>query len=160
MQRIIFLDFDGVLNSLDNYRRLREVGEPTGDEYGSAFDGNCVTALRKIVETTGAGIVLTSSWRYFLDMDGMTRMWNDRRLPGKLIGRTPTDLVIDPEEQCKRGVEIGEWLSRRKAVTDYVIIDDDSDFLPDQLPHLIRTDPKVGLTDEDANRAISIINGR
>ncbi len=157
MQRIIFLDFDGVLNSLKGYRRAKAEDRPTGDEYGTVFDGDCVAALRRIVEATEAKIVVTSSWRFFLDMDDMRKMWADRRLPGSVYSVTPTDLLIDPEERCKRGIEIGEWLRSHKGVTDFVIIDDDKDFLPDQLAHLICTDADTGLTSSDADRAVQIL---
>ncbi len=35
MTKLIFLDFDGVLNSDCNYRRLQTAGESTRDEYGT-----------------------------------------------------------------------------------------------------------------------------
>ncbi len=155
--RIIFLDFDGVLNSLRGYREARAECRPTGDAYGTVFDGDCVAALRKIVEATGARIVITSSWRFFLDMDDMRKMWVDRQLPASVYSITPTDLLIDPEEKCKRGIEINEWLRANGPVAGYVILDDDEDMLSGQLPHLVRTDPDIGLTAADADRAINII---
>ena len=39
----------------------------------------------------------------------------------------------------------------------YVIIDDDTDFLPEQQPHLIITDPIIGLTAKDAEKAKAIL---
>ncbi len=149
---IIFLDFDGVLNSVKNYRRLREQGLPTNDEYGTLFDGECVEALRSITDATGAKIVVTSSWRYILDMEQIRQMWKARNLPGIVRGITPTNLIIDPFEEGKRGIEINKWLSMHEC--NYVILDDDDDFLPYQRPHLVRTDPETGLTSESALTAI------
>ncbi len=157
--KIIFLDFDGVLNSLRGYLKARAEGRPRVDEYGTAFDGDCVGALRKIVEATDARIVITSSWRFFLDMDDLRKMWTDRQLPASVYSVTPTDLLIDAEEKCGRGIEINEWLYENGPVGGYVILDDDEEVLPGQLPHLVRTDPEVGLTSFDADRAIGIING-
>ncbi|MCD8303767.1 MAG: hypothetical protein LUC86_02910 [Prevotellaceae bacterium] len=155
---IIFLDFDGVLNSLRGYRKAREEGRQTGDEYGTAFDCDCVAALRKIVDATGVSIVVTSSWRYILDKDDIRKMWSDRQLPGLVYSVTPTDLLIDPEERCKRGIEINAWLMAHGASVNYVILDDDEDFLPYQLPHLVHTNPETGLTAADADRALQMIN--
>lgn len=50
--KVIFLDFDGVLNS----RSFRAVRSDIIDEKHMTF-------LRRIVEATGAGIVLSTSWR-------------------------------------------------------------------------------------------------
>ncbi len=154
---IIFLDFDGVLNSLRGYRKARAENRPTGDEYGTTFDGDCVAALRKIVDTTGARIVVTSSWRFFLDKDDIRKMWTDRQLPGSVYSVTPTNLLINPKERCKRGIEINDWYKAHGASANYVILDDDEDVLPCQLPHLVRTDPETGLTNEDADRASQIL---
>jgi len=40
----------------------------------------------------------------------------------------------------------------------YIIIDDDTDMLDEQLPFFINTDPEVGITDEDVKTAIKILN--
>lgn len=40
----------------------------------------------------------------------------------------------------------------------YVIMDDLKDVLPEQEDHFIRINPIVGITEEDAERAIEILN--
>jgi len=59
--KIIFLDIDGVLNSL-KYDRNRTVKQGNIDE-------TRLPLLKKLVDETGALIVLSSSWRKHWEMD-------------------------------------------------------------------------------------------
>lgn len=61
--KIIFLDFDGVMDTgYDDLIRNKE-GKPFYDEYGILFDPNCIKNLKYIIDNTGANIVVTSSWK-------------------------------------------------------------------------------------------------
>ena len=56
-------------------------------------------------------------------------------------------------------MEISSWLSEHeKQDVRYVIIDDEYVILGSQLPHFILTNPYEGITEEQANKAISILN--
>ena len=46
----------------------------------------------------------------------------------------------------------------RNMRTNYVIIDDRTDFTENQQPHFVHVDSYVGLTDEDVELAIGILN--
>ena len=137
------------------------------DKYGYAFDPRSVANLKKIVDETGADIVISSSWKSF-GLSELEDMWQDRGLPGKLIGITPNSVSdemllnadLDHMEIFSiRGMEIKEWLDKHgKKVSHYVIIDDMDNFLPEQKSHFVLTDPEVGITDEDADKAIKILN--
>ena len=60
--KVIFLDFDGVLNSSGYSASLFEAGKPTKDEYGQElFDPETVNLLNRIVDETEAKIVISSS---------------------------------------------------------------------------------------------------
>ena len=86
MRKVVFLDIDGVLNTKWWYTQMdRNIPK---DKYGYAFDPNAVSNLNKIVDETGAGIVISSSWKSF-GISELEDMWQDRGLPGKLIGITP-----------------------------------------------------------------------
>lgn len=63
--KVIFLDIDGVLNTARTFRRQHKIWKETG-ERGLEIDEFRVFYLQKIVEQTGAIIVLSSSWRNFL----------------------------------------------------------------------------------------------
>ena len=152
MNKIIFLDFDGVLNTEHYQGLLQYQGKPWQDEYGAFFDPKAVKQLKRIIDATDADIVVESSWKY-LGLDAMKELWEVRNLPGTIIDITPSLLGKN------KGVEIASWLSKyAKQDIRYVIIDDEYVILDSQLPHFILTNPCEGITEEQANRAISMLN--
>ena len=152
MTKIIFLDFDGVLNTEHYQGLLQYQGKPWQDEYGAFFDPKAVKQLKRIIDATDADIVVESSWKY-LGLDAMKELWEVRNLPGTIIDITPSLLGKN------KGVEIASWLSKyAKQDIRYVIIDDEYVILDSQLPHFILTNPYEGITEEQANRAISMLN--
>lgn len=62
--KIIFLDFDGVLNTEYYQRLLQYEGKVWQDKHGACFDPKAVKQLQTIVEMTHADIVIASSWKY------------------------------------------------------------------------------------------------
>jgi hypothetical protein len=149
--KVIFLDIDGVLN-LEGIER---------DEYGSTFHQEFVNNLKRIVDATDAKIVISSSWR----SDGfekMESMWIGRNLPGEVVGITPFD------DDRHRGAEIKMFMDKYdKHIDTYVILDDDTDMLEEQIDSFVRCSDNedhnnhihgYGITDEVANKAIKILN--
>ena len=59
------------------------------DGFGCAFNPEAVANLKRIVEETGADIVVSLSWKNW-GLDAMQCMWIRRGLPGKVIDITPT----------------------------------------------------------------------
>ena len=47
--RILFLDFDGVLNTENYQAQLRAEGKPGWDDFGSLFDPAAVANLKRIL---------------------------------------------------------------------------------------------------------------
>ena len=169
-RKIIFLDIDGVLNT-EYYQGLVEYqGKPWQDEYGAFFVPKSVKQLKKIIDATDADIVVESSWKY-LGLDAMKELWDARNLPGRVIDITPSSVSdeylsnvdldnLDASMLHCKGLEIASWLSeQKKQDIRYVIIDDEYVILDSQLPHFILTNPYEGITEEQANKAISILNG-
>lgn len=161
MDKYIFLDFDGVLNSGNNYNRMVLAGRPVKDCYGTLFDAECVSRLAQIIDRTDAKIIVTSSWRYVLSLEELNAMWCKRKLPGTISGILPLDVLVSPDPySSQRGVEIDEWFSRRgkkAAECRYAILDDVPDFLPHQIPHVVCTNPDKGVSDEDMEKAIGLL---
>ena len=172
---LLFLDFDGVLNTERHYAELKGNGQPYKDKYGPLFDPEAVANLQKIIKATDARIVVSSSWRY-LGLEELQRMWHDRNLSGNIVGITPlhtdddklleTDLsqldVITAEMfSSSRGSEIKAYFDEVLEVSSesqrYIILDDLKDVLPEQEDHFIRIDPIVGITREDVERVVKII---
>ena len=162
---VIFLDIDGVLNVFSHDH----------DEFGSQFHQHLVDNLRRVIDETGAKIVISSTWRYS-GLERMQEMWEKRNLPGEVIDITPDCTYLHNEglfewlDQVERGHEVEYWLNEHPEVGQYVIFDDDNDFLPHQRNNFVRTSDNInhpdcvdigyGLTSECANRAIRILNGK
>ena len=169
MKKIIFLDFDGVLNTEHNQNMLMYHGKPWKDKHGAFFDLEAVTELKRIVEETRADIVIESSWKY-LGLEAMRQMWADRNMPGNVIDVTPLSvsdnwlLNANLDEMALytywKGVEIASWIAGHlHEDSRYVIIDDEYVIQDLQLPHFIQANPYDGITPELADRAIKILNG-
>ena len=169
MDKIIFLDLDGVLNTEYYQNYLCYQGLAYQDEYGAFFDPETTKQLKRIVDATNAKIVIESSWKY-LGLDAMQEMWSDRQLPGKVIDITPSSVSdqwlltanlddIDPAMGHCKGMEIASWLADYTGPdARYVIIDDEYVILGSQVPNFILTNPYDGITEELADKAISILN--
>jgi hypothetical protein len=164
MNKVIFLDIDGVLNTGSWHCQAK--GKELQDEYGYKFDPKAVANLKRIVDETGAEIVISSTWKSF-GFSELEEMWEERGLPGKLIGITPNSVSdemllnadLDNMELFSiRGMEIKEWLSKNgKRISHYAIIDDMDNMLPEQQSHFVKTDPEIGITKENANQVIAIL---
>lgn len=160
MSSILFLDFDGVLNSGSNYRKLQISWLPTKDEFGTLFDAEAVSSLGKIVDARRTKIVVISSWRYIYDLDTLQEMRRQRDLPGILYDITPCDILLSLDERCAKGIEIKEWFERQgidETKCSFVILDDEDEFLKEQQCHFIQINPEVGITDNDAERAMQVL---
>ena len=161
MSKAIFLDFDGVLNTKYWYKNA------TIDKYGYAFDSNAVANLKKIIDETGADIVISSSWKS-MGLTNLRKMWEDRKLPGYVIDITPNSMGdefllhadLDNDDLLFiRGQEIKEWLMLHgNDVSHYAILDDMNDVLHEQEPHFVWIDPEVGITKGNAAQVIMILN--
>lgn len=134
--RVIFLDYDGVLNS---YETMHE------KDKGAIFTLHrpLVANLNVLVKRTGAKVVVYSSWRKGRD-------WKDALVEAGFKGVVLDKTGTDPDGF--RGEEIYEWLRKwGKNVEAYAILDDDHDFYPWQPvwhPSLF----KGGLTPEIVER--------
>lgn len=154
MIKYIFLDFDGVLNTEQYQAELSVAGKPTSDEYGPLFDPKAVGRIATIIEKTKAKVVITSSWRHIHDENTLNEMWEKRGMPGEIyrILRTDTDTN-------NRGEEIKRFIGfRKRDFTPYVILDDVDEFLPEQLPNVILTNPIKGISSHDVDKSIAILN--
>lgn len=172
--KIIFLDFDGVLNNSEYHTRLSKSGNPTSDKYGELFDPSAIERLNRIVDATGAQIVVSSSWRY-LGLRQLKEMWKARGLHGEIIDMTSLHAVDDiimekgldwlensacgDDMPTPRSMEITHWLQNKGCISPikYVILDDMP--MPTQLqPHFVQVNPAYGLLEQQAERAIEILN--
>ena len=123
----LFLDIDGVLNS-DEY--IDKVKKLSIEGIESEIDVNKIKLLKRVVEETGAVVVLTSSWRY-------TRKAQDLK---DLLSRYEIYVDSTPFINNKRGLEIKKWLEDNPNVENYVILDDEifDSYDEELMDHLIK----------------------
>lgn len=148
--KVIFLDIDGVLNSVE-WMRSTQPYPPNPDNH---VDKEAMALLNEIVEKTGAVVVVSSTHRrrFKRQRIGMCDM-----LIG-IHGFKGTVLDVTPYLGKDRGFEIQEWLDEnakrsRHKVVDYVILDDSCD-MAHLMDKLVRTNTEYGLTRTEADQVI------
>lgn len=146
--KVIFLDIDGVITTPEEPSAWRTP------------DPRCLPQLFRIVEETGAQIVLSSTWRLHHTTREKVESWGI-----KFIDCTPRCHLIenDSRQWTTRGQEIQEWMDSwnsfsTEKIESFVILDDDSD-MSHLKPFLVQTKWDGGLTKEKADEAINILNG-
>jgi len=133
---IIFLDFDGVVVT----HRTQYLD----------LDPVCMTPLQRIVNTTRASIVISSSWRAGRELQEFQTSLERFGLGRSVIGMTPLT------NGMSRGREIQLWLQQHPEVDSFVILDDDAD-MDNLIDRLVQTEIETGLTEQDADRAIELL---
>ena len=183
--KFIFLDIDGVLNAES------DICNPDGTSkkkaprlhttYGAVYTGIAqprVARLKRIVDATGAKIVLVSSWKpYYMKYmrgqdDDHVGKYLVNALSRKKVRIFDTTLHAETRGDYNRGMGIVNWLhdwAERhpdEPVEGIVILDDEIfDYRwTGLMSYLCQSDyyapaGKSGLTDEIADRAIDVLNG-
>ena len=157
--KILFLDVDGVLVHSGTVNLGRETGEPFGSSFyhAATVDLACVQRVLRIVEATGAKIVVTSTWRRF---DGASTALRRAFLNAGVDRRALRDLFVGstPHLGEKRDEEIRAWLAEHQGTTSYIVIDDGivgkHPQLTDRPNHFTG-----GILDAHVDEAIHILNG-
>ena len=151
--KILFLDIDGVLNSW-RYDQERISLQDNIDE-------TRLPLLSRIVSSTNAKIVLTSSWRKHWERDSIKADSIGQHL-NQLFGEYGLaifDKTLESSDN-NRTDEIRNWLANN-SVEQFVIIDDIAFGWDELESHLVRTNYRIGrgLHDSHVSQAISILNG-
>lgn len=167
MIKYLFLDIDGVLNH-DVWFNSPSYKNNQANWQVSMFDPTCVERVNRILQETGAKLVVSSSWR---DMKDLPEIFAGVGLPTE-FDTTPYADVIYPDAfpitdffseetdiRYWRGSEI-KWYLDHNAKEDYTycILDDDCDMLDEQLEYFVSTSNPKGLTDKLTDKAIEILN--
>lgn len=137
--KVLFLDIDGVCNSANWVKQ--------GNEIWHGVDPAAAALVQRIIKETGCKVVLSSTWRLYPEAREQVR----RKVCSFI------DCTVDMQRGGKwgvadRGYEVQEWLDRHPAVTEYAILDDNSDFLPNQW--LFQTTWENGINEEIAQAVI------
>lgn len=133
--KIVFLDFDGVLNCI------------TSPEF--TIERVFVERLNRILAVTGAHVVISSSWR--LEPREAVGALLMNGFAGGILGGTPY------LPGAIRGLEIQTWINAQGTEPEsFCILDDDQD-MGHLTPFLIKTSLADGLQDRHVERAIEIL---
>ena len=147
--KVLFLDIDGFCKSRAYLYRLRAKNKKATLWYG--IDPEAAKLVKRIIKETGCKVVLSSTWRLYDNSRHQVR----REVVG-FIDCTRNLQAGAQNGRVQRGYEVKEWLDRHPEVTQYAIVDDDSDFLPEQW--LFKTTFQKGLTEEIMQAIIDHLN--
>lgn len=170
--KVMFLDFDGVLNSHQSatfWHNKRDQAKWENEMYQD-WPGTlreyiaqefCPIAMSNIEElmrrVPDLKIVVSSTWRHGETPETLAKILH----PSKLIGGAIIDVTPDfgwrDGKHVPRGEEIQDWLNRHPEVTNYVIVDDDSDMLETQKKNFVHTSSLHGFQYGDMLWALRIL---
>lgn len=149
---ILFLDIDGVLTSQRVCTGMQS--KCPREKLWSTFDPVAVSFINDHFDNGKWNIVISSSWRdcfrprdllMMLTMSGIKvplhDEWRTERFPGQA-----------------RGLEINAWLkdNEMSGKTNYIILDDNSDMLPEQVPQFVQTDGLDGMLTMHMHKIIEL----
>lgn len=127
--KVIFLDIDGVLNSIDTMLAFPDKPHPRSEE----LDQVSVNLIKRLCTETNAKIVISSTWRKLYSRKEFLEIFERYGWPFfPIIGVTDS---YNSHGQT-RGHEIQRWLDVNSDV-EYIILDDDSDMLESQMDRFV-----------------------
>lgn len=163
--KIIFLDIDHVLTNID----LDGTSFMYFDPEKYRLSEINLKLLDRLLAESGAKIVIASNWRKFSPempywIYGGKRYYSPlnafkERYSKHIAGSLPPDRHINKSQALSLWFEDNSWFS--KTAGKYVILEDDPDeeYQADVIyaKHLVMTDPKFGLTEDDLAKALRIL---
>jgi len=142
--KILFLDFDGVINPLLNF-------SGTGDFSKIA----CSHIQMMLTKVPDLRIVVSSSWRTY----GLPACRDILKRNG-IDSTKVIDTTEGPKEKhgnkFERDHHVANWLKAHPEIDSFVIIDDEAEF-PDFKHKYVKPNAYVGFTQRDMEKALSIL---
>lgn len=156
--KLIFLDFDGVINSKQFFNSLQNRDKDDKlvlVDTDEMFDTKAVKLINQLVEKSKAEVVVSSSWRIMHDLEDLNKIL-------KKFGATFEAIDVTPRLYEERGIEIQTYLdyvkSKGDIVESFIIIDDDSDMAHFRnTNHFIKTTFDTGFTEWHLEEAIKVL---
>lgn len=155
--KVIFLDFDGVLNSNASFlyeKRRRNEWKEQGVKgpINQTLCHICASNFQIVLDQyPDVKVVISSTWREMFDLDWLKEKLASYHIDSsRVIDKTPKDWGQN------RGLEIQEWLGNHPEVTHYIIIDDNTWGIPEihGWEKFVKTTWEAGMTFEHALEAI------
>lgn len=156
----LFLDIDGVLNSLEYFMN------PPEDSFNSyplcEFDKRAINIINKIIRECGiSNLVISSDWRNVWTKEELINIFISvgLKIPSK-VDTTEcfiNKFSVDEYDKIGRGYEIQKYINDNNII-NYIIIDDDNRFLEEQQSKLILTSFNNGVQLNHLTKAKKILN--
>lgn len=149
MNRYLFLDIDGVLNSQRTVIAYNKIVHSNLVKYridskeplASLFDPISVGLLKAAQKALNFQIIISSTWRMHLSIEEFHLIFDDYGWDtrGIITGKTG-------DEPTNRGRQIKSWVNAHaKYPSSYCILDDTGDMLVEQEPFFVKTNINEGL---------------
>jgi hypothetical protein len=159
-KKIIFLDFDGVLNSQLYYK--------TKGKEDVSIDENSVELLNELCSKTDASVVVTSTWRLGRSVEELQLILDKKGFEHRVLDKTLDLRIGEYGDSMLRGNEIYQWIKDHEDIiqakyygySSYLILDDDSDMLYWQRNNFICVDPFCGITNKTVFIGKQILLGK
>lgn len=130
--KIIFLDIDGVLNTSKTFMKRKKYWEETG-VWTLEIDEFRVEYLKRIIDETGAKVVLSSTWKKdFENVDGKVVPIHEK---GEALLNILKKYDIELYDILKKGYSLPRedlitiWLNEHPDTESFIVIDDETTHL-------------------------------
>lgn len=170
--KVLFLDIDEVLNSIEYKRTLRD-GQWNSLQRYTQLDPAACDRLNTVLTATGAKVVLSSTWRKFIDLEHMQLLLSQRGCRAQFFGATEAEAIRSYEDfphkasyeermnwcrRFQRGREVKRWVQEYKNVVSFAVVDDGNDF-EEVKDRLVRPSVEKGLEEHHVKNLIALLNG-
>lgn len=153
MLPVVFLDFDGVVNTIYWEKDANGICCVNAMKRGHEELNNqqAIGWLNELYSIVQYDIVVSSTWRMGMSVEDLQNLLikSGFRPEIRVIDKTP---VLHEE----RGVEIQQWIDENNFTGDFIIIDDDSD-MGELLPKLVKCDTYIGFTIYDYQKSLKLL---
>lgn len=156
--KLIFLDFDGVINNCGSYDDyiFYPIKDRRGKVHNLPFSASNIKPLKELFDfayKTNIKFILSTSWREIIGYDEINEMFKNffgftYLTESIIIGETP---IIYSDDYI-RGREIKKYIENIEELEEYLIIDDNFDFLPEQVEKLVLVKAEKGFTEKELKR--------
>ena len=172
-RNLVFLDFDGVLNSIRSVTAYQTAGHNKVAWDAEGLDEVAVRLVRRLCEEAPAEVVISSAWRKFYPLEQLTKFLEAKGWPNPpIIGQTVSlDLsTMYGKSWGFRGNEVGHFLAKfvekGNELGNWVVLDDSKDFHYEETSlggffskqPIVNTDDMVGFSFVNFYDALKILN--
>lgn len=150
--RVVFLDFDGVLNherTKERYRRGTDGHVPGASLIG--LDPRNVAVFNQFLEQAKAQIVVSSSWRWTHSLEELRHVLAVSGVKGQVLGMTRR------RSMANRGLEIQDWIDSNGPLQTFVILDDSS-VMGHLASRLVQTSMETGMREKHVPMGLKILS--